>query len=285
MQYSINVRGRLLSLEKPVVMGILNLTPDSFYDGGQHTSITTALERAEKMLRDGATILDIGAQSTRAGAERISADDELKRLIPALRAITKEFPDAAVSVDTFYSAVASEAVAHGAAIINDVSAGNMDKNMFETVAKLKVPYVLMHMQGEPQTMQKNPVYEDVMAEIILFFSEKINHLRSLGVNDLILDPGFGFGKTQEHNYQILRCLKQLHLFELPILAGLSRKTMIQRVLDTDAAGSLNGTTAANMLALINGANILRVHDVREAVEACKIYAAYCGEVCVRKHDW
>jgi len=276
MHTAINVRGRLLSLDKPIVMGILNLTPDSFFDGGKFDTESHAIAQAEKMLSEGASIIDIGAQSTRPGSERLSQEVELNRLIGPLHSIAKQFPQAIISVDTFYSKVAEEAVQHGAAIVNDVSAGSIDSLMFAAVAKLNVPYILMHMQGEPPTMQKNPVYEDIMGELILFFSQKINELHALGVNDIILDPGFGFGKTLEHNYTILRNINQLALFELPILAGMSRKKMIQRIALTDAVGSLNGTTAANMVALMNGAKILRVHDVKEAVEVVAVWEACCG---------
>ena len=277
MHSSINVHGRLLSLNEPIVMGILNLTPDSFFDGGKFDTTSEALFKAEKMIAEGATIIDIGAQSTRPGAERISAEDELSRLIEPLKAIAKEFPQAIISVDTFYAQVAISAVDHGAAIINDVSAGSIDPTMFVSAAKLNVPYILMHMQGEPQTMQKKPQYNNIISDLVFFFSQKINELRTLGLNDIIIDPGFGFGKSIEHNFTILKNLDQLSMFDLPILVGMSRKKMIQRIIERDADESLNGTTAANMLALMNGAKILRVHDVREAIEACKLFNAYAHQ--------
>lgn len=252
-------------------MGILNVTPDSFHADSRVKNEKEVLQRAEKMLQDGATFLDIGGQSTRPGAERISAEEELQRVLPPIASIAKTFPECILSVDTFYSLVAQEAVQAGAAIVNDVSAGSIDKEMFSTVAKLAVPYVLMHMQGEPQTMHKNIEYNNVVAEVTYFFSEKIKELRSLGVNDIILDVGFGFGKKLEHNYSLLQHLQDFSMFGLPILAGLSRKKMIQTVTGQNAMNALNGTTAANMIALLNGANILRVHDVKEAMEAIAVF--------------
>lgn len=268
--YTLNLKGRLTQVDRPLVMGILNITPDSFYAGSRWSDEQEILQRTEKMLSEGADILDIGGQSTRPGAERISEEEEIKRVVPAIQSILKQFPNAIISVDTFYSEVAKQAVDNGAAIINDISAGSLDDKMFATVAKLNVPYILMHMQGEPQTMHLNPQYDNVVSDVVKFFSQKINELRLLGVNDLILDPGFGFGKTQPHNIQLMQHLNALTIFDIPLLVGISRKKMVQRMVETDAAGALNGTTALNTIALMKGAQLLRVHDVKEAVEAVKV---------------
>jgi dihydropteroate synthase len=266
-----NINGKLFSFAYPVVMGILNATPDSFYDGGKNNSIEAALQRAEDILTQGGDIIDIGAASTRPGATEISIDEELQRLIPIVKAIAAEFPDAILSVDTYRAIVAEEAVKAGAHIINDIAGGTMDAAMFATVAKLHVPYILMHIQGTPQTMQQNPEYTNVVAEVLLSLSQKINELKRLGVADIIIDPGFGFGKTTEHNYQLLSNLRQLQLIGCPILAGVSRKGMINKVLGITPDQALNGTTVVNTLALENGASILRVHDVKEAVEAVTLW--------------
>jgi len=268
--YTLNLKGRLTQVDRPLVMGILNITPDSFYAGSRWSDEQEILQRAEKMLSEGADIIDIGGQSTRPGAERISAEEEINRVVPAIQSVLKQFPEAIISVDTFYSEVAKQAIDNGAAIINDISAGRLDDKMFETVAKLNVPYVLMHMQGEPQTMHLHPHYDNVVSDVVKFFSGKINELRLIGVNDLILDPGFGFGKTQEHNIQLMQHLDALTIFDIPLLVGISRKKMVQRMVETDAAGALNGTTALNTVALMKGAQLLRVHDVKEAVEAVKV---------------
>jgi dihydropteroate synthase len=257
-------------------MGVLNATPDSFYDGGRNNSIANALQRARQIIADGGQIIDIGAVSTRPGAPVVSADEELERLIPIIQTITAELPDAIVSVDTYRAVVALEAIKAGAGIVNDISGGEMNSDMFATVARLQVPYVLMHMQGTPQTMQQNPQYNDVVADVLLYFSKKINQLKLLGVTDIILDPGFGFGKTVEHNYQLLNALEQFTMFGYPVLAGASRKAMVNKVLGTVPENALNGTTIVNTLALRNGAAILRVHDVKEAVEACKIWQFACS---------
>ncbi len=267
---TLNCKGKLLLLESPLVMGILNITPDSFYDGGKWVSTESAVDHALKMIELGADIIDIGAQSTRPGADFIQEDKELQRIIPVIEAIIKENQDAIISVDTFQSRVAKEAVEAGACIINDVSAGMLDDQMFETIAELKVPYVLMHMKGTPKNMQQNTVYKDVMSEIINFFAEKISVLHGMGVMDIILDPGFGFGKTLKHNFHLLRELKAFKLFNLPLIAGVSRKSMIWKAIQSDPEHALIGTVAANTIALMNGANILRVHDVREAVETINI---------------
>ncbi|MFM9985576.1 MAG: dihydropteroate synthase [Flavobacteriales bacterium] len=272
--HTLRLNGRLLSLENPVVMAILNITPDSFYDKSRVEN--NLLKRCENMLSAGATLLDIGGQSTRPGAGRVDADEELKRVIPAIHQISKEFPDALISVDTFYSSVAKAAVENGACMINDISAGSIDPEMFGVVASLHVPYVLMHMQGTPETMQINPSYEQVISEITYFFSERIHQLHLLGVRDIILDPGFGFGKSLSDNYRILHHFAEFGILDKPVLAGLSRKGMIQKVIHADAENALNATTAANMIALMHGARILRVHDVKEAAETIAIFNAMQG---------
>jgi len=269
---SINCKGQLLNLSRPVVMGILNVTPDSFYDGGKYAEIATILQQAEKMLREGAALLDIGGASSRPGAVEVSEAEEMQRMVPGVEAILKEFPNALISVDTWRSSVARAAVDAGACIVNDISASSLDPKMFETVANLEVPYILMHMQGSPKTMQQNPHYEEVVTDVLDFFIQKTAVLRGLGVKDIVLDPGFGFGKTVEHNYALL---KNLHVFQnvlgLPVLAGISRKSMICKPLGIKPAAALNGTTALHMVALQQGANILRAHDVREAVEVVKLW--------------
>jgi len=267
---TVNCKGTLIDLSSPKVMGILNITPDSFYDGGKFTNEKAILKQTEKMLSEGATFIDVGAYSSRPGAKHISEDEELERIIPVINSLVKEFPESIISVDTFRSKIAKETINAGAAIINDISGGNMDENMFVTVAKMQVPYILMHMKGTPQNMQKNPTYDDVVHEIITYLSKKIFELRKLKLNDVIIDVGFGFGKTVEHNYQILKDLALFKNLDAPILAGVSRKSMLYKPLDITAQEALNATTSANTIALLNGANILRVHDVKEAVEAVKI---------------
>ncbi|MCD4833950.1 MAG: dihydropteroate synthase [Bacteroidales bacterium] len=268
---TINCGGELFDLSQPKIMGILNIAPDSFYDGGKYASKEIFLERVNVMINDGCDILDIGAYSSRPGAENITSDEELQRLLPVLEIVRTEFPDIIISVDTFRSEIAKKVVADfNVNIINDISAGNMDDKMFETIAGLNVPYILMHMQGNPQNMQDNPQYNNVIQELLNYFSEKVEKLKLLGINDLIIDPGFGFGKTVDHNYQILKYLDDLKIFELPILVGLSRKSMINKILDISSEEALNGTAVLNTLALINGANILRVHDVKEAKESIKL---------------
>lgn len=277
LSFSINCKGKLVDLTKPNVMGILNVTPDSFFDGGNFNQLDSALFQIEKMLEDGATFIDIGGQSTRPGAEMISESEELKRVIPIIEISLKKFPEILISVDTFRSVVAQNSIESGACMVNDISGGNLDANMFETIAKLRCPYILMHIQGTPQNMQENPTYNNVTLDIIKELSEKIFQLRALKVNDIIIDPGFGFGKTLEQNFQLLR---ELDLFEkvlqVPVLAGLSRKSMIWKTLNSNAENALTGTITANTLALIKGAKILRVHDVTEAVECIKIYENYLG---------
>jgi dihydropteroate synthase len=255
-------------------MGILNVTPDSFFDGGKYTAMDAILFQAEKMLTEGADFIDIGGMSSKPGASIISAEDEIQRVLPALEAILKRFPETIISIDTVHAKTAQETIAAGAAIINDISAGEMDKNMISTVAKLQVPYILMHMKGTPETMQQQPSYENVSKEVIRFLLQKINHCRESGIKDLIIDPGFGFGKTTEHNFQLLKNLKSFEILGVPILCGLSRKSMINKILGISAKDSLNGTTALNTLALLNGANILRVHDVKEAKEAIQLVEYY-----------
>ncbi len=268
---SIQLNGHLILLDQPAVMGILNLTSDSFYDGGRYQTEKALLLRAEEILSQGGMIIDIGAVSTRPGAAEVTTEEEIRLLLPAVKAIRKNFPSAILSVDTYRSEVAVQVVGEtGGCIINDISGGTLDAKMFETVARLGVPYVLMHIQGTPQTMQKNPSYSDVVKEIMLNLSDKVNTLKLLGVNDIIVDPGFGFGKNQTHNYELLNRLDSFRLFELPLLVGLSRKTMIWKLLGVSPEESLNGTTALNTLALMGGADILRVHDVREAVETVRL---------------
>jgi dihydropteroate synthase len=267
---TINCRGKIINLSTPLVMGVVNLGPDSFYDGGKYITKWDVMKRVEKLLSEGAAILDLGAATTRPGAQLVDAATERKRLMPALDVVVKEFPEAIISIDTYNSVIAREAIEKGAHIINDISAGTFDPLMFPTIAHLQVPYIIMHIKGTPENMQVNPVYDDLIREITLYFAEKVSQLRALGVHDLIIDPGFGFGKTVEDNYRLLNKLDYFKIFELPILAGISRKSMVNRVLKTDPAKALNGTTILNTIALQKGASILRVHDAREALEAVKI---------------
>ena len=270
-RHSLNINGKLMDLSRPKIMGIINLTPDSFHGASRQTSTEGALTEAQKMVAEGADILDLGACSTRPGAPKITTEEEWQRLAPAIISIRNNLPDVVISVDTFRAEIARRAVAEGAQIINDVSAGSMDEALFETIAELQVPYILMHMQGTPATMQNNPQYKNVVAEVMTFFSQKIALLRKLGVNDIVLDPGFGFGKTLEHNFQLLNQLNDFALFELPILAGVSRKSMINKALGTTPETALNGTTALHAFALEKGANILRVHDVAEAKQVITLH--------------
>ncbi len=268
---TINCEGRLISLEKPMVMGILNLTPDSFFDGGKYHGVDAALMQAEKMLREGAAFIDVGGMSSRPGAEIIGVEEELQRVLPVIEALHENFPEAIVSIDTFRAKVAHESVQAGAHLINDISAGNMDKAMFQTVAALDVPYIMMHMQGSPSTMQTAPQYENVVREVLDFFIQKTGELRQLGVKDIIIDPGFGFGKTVEHNYQLLKNMHVFQMLELPLLAGISRKSMICKVLKVKPENALNGTTALHVIALQQGAKILRAHDVKEAIQTIQLW--------------
>ncbi len=270
---TINAGGKLIDLTAPKVMGILNITPDSFYAGSRITSVDDALERGAKMLAEGADILDIGAYSSRPGAVDISEQEESDRLLPVVEAIAKNHPGAILSVDTFRAKIAEAGIKAGAHIINDISGGQLDNDMFAMVAKLQVPYILMHMKGTPQNMTQLAQYEDIVPEVISYFAERIQQLTSLGVKDVILDPGFGFAKLQQHSYTLLNRMQELDIFQLPILAGVSRKRMIYHLLGTTANDALNGTTVLNTVALMKGANILRVHDVKEAVEAVKLVQA------------
>jgi len=268
--WQINCRGKLLDLSTPKVMGVLNVTPDSFYDGGKYTQDAVILKQAEKMLTDGAAIIDVGGMSSKPGAAIIEVDVELLRVVPVIKAIVKRFPDAIVSIDTIRAKVAKEAVQAGASIVNDISAGSLDADLLETVGALNVPYILMHMQGKPKDMQLNPSYKNVIQDIIDFFTDKLEKMKQAGIKDIVLDPGFGFGKTLVQNYQILQQFDAFRLFDLPLLAGMSRKSMICKLLDVSPSMALNGTTAANMVALQKGASILRVHDVKEAMEAVRM---------------
>jgi len=268
---TLNCKGTLLNLANPIVMGILNLTPDSFYDGGKFKGGISILHQAEKMLKEGAKILDIGGMSSRPGAKIIDANEELKRTIKPITLIAKTFPEAIISIDTVRSVVAKEAVGAGASIVNDISAGKIDADFYQTVADLSVPYVLMHMKGTPETMQSQTEYEDISLEVLDFFIKEVGKLRELGIKDIILDPGFGFGKTIDHNYQLLNKIHAFRMLDLPILAGVSRKSMIYKYLETTPDYALNGTSVLNMVALQQGAKILRVHDVKEAVETVKLF--------------
>lgn len=267
---TINCNGKLLNLESPKVMGILNLTPDSFYDGGKYHNEASILDQVSTMLQDGATFIDVGAYSSRPGAKHISEEEELQRMIPIVNKIIAQFPDVILSIDTFRSKIAKACIKEGAALINDISAGRMDHNMFATVAELKVPYIMMHMKGTPQNMQENPNYHNVTQEVLYYFSEQLAKARSFGINDLIIDPGFGFGKTIKHNYTLLKELDLFKHIDVPLLIGVSRKSMIYKTLNTSAQEALNGTTILNTMALHKGANILRVHDVKEAMETVKL---------------
>jgi len=267
----VQVKGHLLNLSVPKVMGIINITPDSFYAASKYKEEKAVLDAVGQMLTDGATMIDVGGMSSRPGAAVIDEEEELRRSIPAIRAIIREFPESIISIDTVRARVAREAVENGASIINDISAGLLDPAMYPTVGQLQVPYILMHMKGRPESMQKNPIYEEVVQEVLDFFIERTGPLIELGVHDIILDPGFGFGKDVDHNYQLLQHLGLFRkIMQLPLLAGISRKSMINRVLGSRPEEALNGSTALHMAALINGASLLRVHDVKEAVETVKL---------------
>ena len=271
MKKSLNIKGRLWSLEEPLVMGILNVTPDSFHAGSRMQTETAIRLRIDTILAEGGAIIDVGGCSTRPDAAEVSEKEERRRLKPALELLQMHYPDVAVSVDTFRAKIAQWAVEDcGAAIVNDVAGGTMDAQMFDTMARLQTPYILTHLRGTPQTMQQHTDYTDMMEEIMLYFAEKVHTLQLLGVNDVILDPGFGFAKTVEQNYELMRRLPEFALFELPLMIGVSRKSMIARLLDRTAEDCLNGTTVLNTFALLNGADILRVHDVKAAVETVKI---------------
>ncbi len=267
---SINCNGTLVNLSSPKIMGILNITPDSFFDGGKYNNPSAIINHIEKMLSEGATFVDVGAYSSRPGAKHISEEEELARIKPIIKLLIEEFPNLLISVDTFRSKIAEQCVNLGACIINDISAGNMDSNMFTTVANLQVPYIMMHMQGNPQTMQTKPTYSNIVQELLYYFSKKMEDLRSLGVNDIIADVGFGFGKTLKQNYELLKHLELFKNLDIPTLVGLSRKSMLFKPLEINQNNALNATTSANTIALLNGATMLRVHDVKEAMEALKI---------------
>lgn len=271
MNHLINCKGRLLDLSSPKIMGILNVTPDSFYDGGQYNKIDNALFQAEKMLKEGADIIDIGGMSSRPGADIISTDEELRRVVPVVNQIAAHFPESILSIDTIKAEVAKQAIEAGGHIVNDISAGQFDDDFYQTVAKLDVPYILMHMNGSPKTMQHNPNYDNVVTHITDFFVQEVGILRDLGVKDIILDVGFGFGKTIEHNYQLLKQLSDFQIFDLPIMVGVSRKSMIYKYLNIEAKDALNGTSVLHLAALQNGGNILRVHDVKAAKEVVQLW--------------
>jgi len=272
--FSLNCNGRILSLEKPVVMGIINITPDSFYCGSRYESQDVILNRAAQMINEGATILDIGGQSTRPGSTRLRDEEELERVLEPISSIRKEFPEIFISIDTFYSLVAKEAVRAGADIVNDISAGSLDEQLIETVAALKVPYVLMHMKGNPQNMQQQTHYENVTENVYSFLKQKKAELIEAGIKDIIVDPGFGFGKNISQNFELLKNLSIFKDLESPILLGISRKSFIYKTLGISAADALNGTTVLNTIGLSNGASILRVHDVRAAREAIQLVNTY-----------
>jgi len=267
---TINCNGTLIDLSVPKVMGILNVTPNSFYDGGKHREINSIIHQVDKMLSEGADFIDIGAYSSKPSAEFVSELEEIERLKVVVKELINTFPNIVLSVDTFRAAVAKVAVEHGVAIVNDISAGLLDEKMLPTVAELKVPYIMMHMRGNPQTMQSMTKYDDIVKEITFYFSERIQKARSFGISDIIIDPGFGFAKTVEQNYEVLKKMEVFSMLELPLLAGVSRKSMIYKVLETTPQEALNGTTVLNTIALQKGAKILRVHDVKEAVECIKL---------------
>jgi len=271
---SINLGGELIEFVHPVVMGIINVTPDSFYDGGKLEDQKVLLAAVEKMVADGATFIDVGAVSTKPGAAMVSTKDELGRLLPAVHAIRKNFPEIHLSIDTFRSWVAVRVIDEiGPIIVNDISGGSLDSKMFETMGKMNVPYILTHIQGTPRTMQENPQYEDVVKDVSNWLSDRVKKLTKLGVKDVIIDPGFGFGKNIQHNYDLLNRLDSFKVFQLPVMVGLSRKSMIWKLLNCSPEEALNGTSVLNSMALLGGADILRVHDVKEAMESIKIYEA------------
>ncbi|QEE49936.1 dihydropteroate synthase [Flavobacterium alkalisoli] len=271
---TINCKGTLIDLTQPKVMGILNCTPDSFFDGGKYKAETEFIKQAERILTEGADFIDVGAYSTKPNADFVSEEEELARMVPAVELILKHFPEAIISADTFRAAVAKAAIEAGAAIVNDIAAGGLDDKMMQTVGELKVPYIMMHMRGTPQTMTKLTDYEDIVKEMLLYFSQKTAEARSFGIDDIIIDPGFGFAKTLQQNYEVLNKMELFKMTEFPILAGVSRKSMIYKLLGVTPQEALNGTTVLNTIALSKGANILRVHDVKEAVEAVKIYSHF-----------
>ncbi|TYA92174.1 dihydropteroate synthase [Seonamhaeicola marinus] len=268
---TINCKGKLIDLSSPKIMGILNVTPDSFFDGGKYNDPSNILNQVEKMLTEGATFIDIGAYSSRPGADFVSENEELKRIVPIVALILEHFPETLISVDTFRAKVAKQCIEKGAALINDISAGKLDDTMLQTVANLKVPYIMMHMRGTPQTMQKQTEYDDLVKDLIFYFSERISAAYAFGVTDIVIDPGFGFAKTLEQNYELLAKLELLKMIEKPMLIGVSRKSMIYKLLETTPDRALNATTSLNTVALQKGASILRVHDVKEAMECIKLF--------------
>lgn len=270
---NINCNGNIIDFTSPKIMGILNVTPNSFYDGGKHNRIDTALLQTEKMISEGATFIDVGGASSKPGVEEVSPDEELKRVLPVIEKISKNFPHIYISIDTYRSNVARQSVDAGAQLVNDISAGNADDNMLKTVGKLGVPYIAMHMQGTPKTMQNKPTYDDVLIAIRSFFSEKIAAAHAAGINDIIVDPGFGFGKTPQHNFALLNHLNTLQIDGVPLLVGVSRKSMIYKTLNIDIQEALNGTTVLHTVALRQGAHLLRVHDVKEAKQAVDLIKA------------
>lgn len=269
--FTLNARGKLFAFEQPVIMGILNINTDSFYRGSRVVEEQAVLDKAGQMIKEGASILDIGGQSTRPGAIKIEASEELDRVLPAIKTLAKHFPDTCLSIDTFYSEVAKEAVKAGVHLVNDISAGEDDAQMLEFVANNHLPFIAMHKKGSPQTMQQNPHYDNVVLELLNYFKNKAEQLKSMGIEDWILDPGFGFGKNATHNFKLLQKLSVFEIIGKPILAGISRKGMIWKTLEITPEEALNGTTALNMAALMNGASVLRVHDVKEAAETVKLY--------------
>jgi dihydropteroate synthase len=272
--FTLNCKGRLLVIDEPIVMGIINVTPDSFYSGSRQGSVDDALRQADKMLSEGAAILDIGGQSTRPGSEDIGTDGELQRVIPVIEAIIRRFPECYISIDTYYAKVAEQAVHAGACLVNDISSGNLDNKMIETVAALRTPYIAMHMKGTPNSMQRHAEYENLTREVLDYFIKKTEQCRIAGINDVIIDVGFGFAKTIQHNFQLLKDLSIFKILQKPILVGVSRKATIYKTLGITAEEALNGTTVLNTIGLLNGANILRVHDVKEAKETVRLMEAY-----------
>jgi dihydropteroate synthase len=270
--FTLNCSGRLLIADKPLVMGIINSTPDSFFEGSRFDRVDKMVSQAGKMLHDGADIIDIGGQSTRPGSQLISAKEEIERVAPVIRGLAKKFPEAFISIDTFYSEVAAAAINAGACMVNDISAGSMDHKMIETVAALKIPYILMHMKGTPQSMQQNAVYENVTREVLDFFIAKTHELKKAGIIDVIIDPGFGFAKNIDHNFELLKNLSVFKMLDRPILVGISRKSTVYKTLGINTNDALNGTTVLNTIGLMNGASILRVHDIKEAKEAVTLFS-------------
>lgn len=275
--FTLNCKGRLLTINEPIVMGIINVTPDSFYSSSRKPGVDAALQQAEQMIQEGAAIIDIGGQSTRPGSEQIGAAKESERVLPVIEAVHNNFPEIFISIDTYHASVAAEAVQAGASIINDISGGNFDNEMMSTIAKLHVPYICMHIKGTPENMQQHPVYENVTREVLDFFIQKVEACKQAGIQDVIIDPGFGFGKTIAHNFELLRNLPVFKMLGKPLLVGISRKSTIYKTLHITAEEALNGSTVLHTIGLLNGANILRVHDVKEAVEAVKLVKVYTSQ--------